>query len=106
MAAFNKPVAQLSLGGGLSAADTRANVASAIWVCSMDCGEVQSKLLADGWLSSLSAVLAAHRNHVGLLEAALGIVRGLCRHSKYREDIITLEFVKVAAQALKEFPDS
>lgn len=106
MAAFNKPVAQLALTGGLTAADVRATIASAIWACSNDCSEVQNTLLSTGWLSSLSAVLKGHQDHAGLLEAALGIVRGLCRHAKYREDIMTLNFIKVAAQSMKDFPDS
>lgn len=67
---------------------------------------MQSTLLSSGWLSTLSTVLAMHREHIGLLEATLGIVRGLCRHAKYRQDILTLGFVKVAALAMKEFPDS
>lgn len=103
MSAFNNPVGQT---GGFTAADTRATVASAIWVCSMDCSEVQNTILASDFLSSLSSVMAENLDHVSLLEAGLGIVRGLCRHSKHRKEIIELGFVKMAAQAMKAFPDS
>jgi len=101
-AAFNQPVE----GGGLTAADTRATVASAIWVCSTDCNDAQTTLLSAGFLKSIAAVLEKHRDHVGLLEASLGIVRLLCRHAAHREEILKLGFVKMAAEAMKNFPDS
>jgi len=94
------------LQGGLDLADTRATVASAIWVCSMDCGEVQHTLLASGWVPSLAAVLKANPRHAGLHEATLGIVRGLCRHKSYREEIMTLGFIPAAIHAMKTFPDN
>jgi hypothetical protein len=72
----------------------------------MDCSEVQNTLLSSGWLSSLSMALSSHPGHAGLLEASLGIVRNLCRHSKYREDIVNLGFVAVAANAMKDFRDN
>lgn len=71
---------------------------------------MQNTLLANGFLRSISSVLAVHRDHVGLLEACLGIVRGLCKpalgHPTHREEIISLGFVKTTVQALIDFPDS
>jgi hypothetical protein len=85
---------------------TRASVASAIWTCSADCGEVQKSLLASGWMTSLAAVLQANLDHSPLHEAALGIVRGLSRSAQYREDIVNLGFIDATIQAMKAFDDN
>jgi len=96
MAAFNNSVMT----------STRASVASAIWTCSADCGEVQKSLLASGWMTNLAAVLQANLDHAGLHEAALGIVRGLSRSAQYREDIVNLGFIDATIQAMRAFSDN
>lgn len=105
MAAFDNSVFQ-GPAGGPSPVDARAAVASAIWTCSADCSEVQSTLLASGWLASLAAVLQANPDHPTLHEAALGIVRGLSRNAPYREDIVNLGFIEATIKAMKKFPDN
>mmetsp|Transcript_126875 Transcript_126875/g.201152 ORF Transcript_126875/g.201152 Transcript_126875/m.201152 type:complete len:614 (-) Transcript_126875:8-1849(-) len=102
--AFEKIVA--APGATPTVADMRASVASAIWTCSADSSDVQSSLLASGFLSSLAAVLPTQQKHVSLIEASLGIVRSLCKHSKYKEEVVNLGFINVAARAMKEFPES
>jgi len=84
---------------------TRASVASALWTCSADCGEVQKAILASGWLSSLAAVLQANLDHAPLHQAALGIVRGLSRNAQYREDIVNLGFIDATIQAMRSFSE-
>jgi len=104
MAAFDSCAA--TQGGGQSVVDTRAAVASAIWTCSMESTEVQSTLLASGWLASLAAVLEANPTHGGLHEAALGIIRGLSRHAQYRDDILNLGFIQATIHGMRSFKDN
>lgn len=86
--------------------DTRSSIASALWVCSAESGEVQKCLLACGWMTSLAAILQANPRHAGLHESVLGIVRGLCRNPQYREDIVNLGFIDATRDGMRTFSDN
>lgn len=102
--AFDK-VPSSTQQGGLDFVSIRASVASALWVCSMDCSEVQQALLTSGWLPSLAAAVQANPRHAALHQATLGIVRSLCRHKAYREELMALGFIPAAIHAMQTFPD-
>lgn len=86
--------------------DICSSIASTLWVCSAESGEVQKCLVACGWTTSLASVLQANARHAGLYESTLGIIRGLCRNPEYREDIVNLGFIDATRDGMQMFPDN
>jgi len=103
-AAFDSQTLRGPVGG--TVVDMRAEIASAIWVCSTDCFDFQNALLVSGWPTSLAAVLQANPGHAGLHVPALGVARNLSRNSASRAVIVRLGFVPAALRAMRAFKDS
>mmetsp|Transcript_88803 Transcript_88803/g.250140 ORF Transcript_88803/g.250140 Transcript_88803/m.250140 type:complete len:604 (+) Transcript_88803:112-1923(+) len=106
MAAFDNHAYSSNQDGSKSSADVRANVASAIWTCATDCGDVQAALFASGWLTSLMSALQVYSNNAELHEAAFGIIRSLSRNAAYRQDIVDLGVIPTTIQGMQTFSDN
>lgn len=86
----------------LSPADVGADVLATIWACSTDCIEVQ-KVLPSEFFSALLRSLTENENHSNLHEAAIGLVRNSSKNATFKEDIVKLEYPKVALEAMRKF---
>lgn len=97
---------QRTPAGGADAVESmRASVAAALWVCSTDCPDAQAAIFSSGWISTVAASLKQAPDHAALWEPTLGVVRGLSRNSSYRDEVVRLGYISIAADAVRRFPN-
>lgn len=89
--------------GQVPMVDVSAAIATAIWTCTADCPETQQALHKSGWLPSLVAMVQANPEHLGLHEAALGIVRGQSRSPSSRQDLLNLGVIPMSLWSMRRF---
>lgn len=86
--------------------DVCAALTSALWACATDCTQVQQELMASGWPPYLATALQTSPDHVGLHEAAFGVVRCLSHNRQHQQEIVALGFVEAVTAAMRRFPDN